>query len=216
MKFALDLFGLNAITWKMTVFLNNLITMKILSVVWILDYPNLLLLNFFGTPSGIGLIEVVLCDSFGMKALKLKWAKIWPFLLTSDSLGKNIRLLFWVISLQFWSSLWTVVVNDLSWKFGVFFIFLESLRYCTLCNWNIWPNLTGYCVPGIQLILVRVLKTVQILGIINPFDDVLGTHSYTGSHCFFGRAALLIEKIFAFIYFSFLWSPACWTVMHRD
>lgn len=71
MKFALDLFGLNAITWKMTVFLNSLITMKILSVVWILDYPNLLLLIFFGTPCGIGLIEVVQCGSFGMKALKL-------------------------------------------------------------------------------------------------------------------------------------------------
>lgn len=89
MKFALDLFGPNAITWKMTMFLNNLITMKIFSVVWILDYPNLLLLNFFGTPYGIGLIEVVLCDSFGMKALKLKWAKIWPFLLTYDSRGKK-------------------------------------------------------------------------------------------------------------------------------
>lgn len=125
MKFALDLFGLNTITWTMTVFLNNLITMKIFSVVWILDYPNPLLLNIFGTPYGIGLIEVVLWDSFGMKALKLKWAKIWPFLLTSDSLGKNIGLLFWVISLQFWSCLWIVVVNDLSWKFGDFFIFGE-------------------------------------------------------------------------------------------
>lgn len=135
--------------------------MKILSVVWILDYPNPLLLNFFGTPYGIGLIEVVLCDSFRMKALKLKWAKIWPFLLTYDSQGKNIRLLFWVISLQFWSCLWIVVVSDLSWKFFwcfcfvlfFYFIFWGTFRYYTSCNWNIWPNLTDWCVPAIQLIL---------------------------------------------------------------
>lgn len=74
MEFALDLFGPNPITWKMTVFSSNLITMKILSVVWILDYPNPSLLNFFCAPHGIGLIEVVLCDSSGMNALKLKWA----------------------------------------------------------------------------------------------------------------------------------------------
>lgn len=123
MEFALDLFGPDPITWRMTVFSNNLITMKILSVVWILDYPNpLLLIFFFGAPHGIGLIEVVLCDSFGMKALKLKWAKVWPFLLMSDSLGKNIRLLFWVISLQILSWLWIVVMNDLTQKFWFFFL----------------------------------------------------------------------------------------------
>lgn len=51
---------------------------------------------------------------------------MWPFLLTYDSLGKNIRLLFWVISLQF--CLWLVVVNDLSWNFGVFFYFFGEFK----------------------------------------------------------------------------------------
>lgn len=75
--------------WKMTVFSNHLIINKNCLCCLNPWLSKSIIIEFFGAPHGIGLIEVILENSFGMKVLKLMWDKIWPFSLMSDSVRKK-------------------------------------------------------------------------------------------------------------------------------